>query len=115
MNKYGWIYSLRASPGQAPRLAAVEEVENFTAINRQRFLIIVEGVIDARLNRSIYRVGTAVRPVVSFTGIQKLDTRDVLDILVPVFKWRNQSQRVTMIFAQRLSVHTQNKQHTWTQ
>ena len=99
MNKYGWIYSLRARPGQAPRLAAVEEVENFTAVNRQRFLIIVEGVIDARLNGSIYRIGAAVSPVISFSIIHKLDARDVLDIFVTVFKWRNQSQRVTMVFA----------------
>ena len=98
MNKYGWIYSLRARPGQAPRLAAVEEVENFTAINRQRFLIIVEGVIDARLNRSIYRIGAAVSPVISFTGIDELNAGDVLDIFVAVFKRRDQPQRITMIF-----------------
>ena len=98
MNKYGWIYSLRARPGQAPRLAAVEEVENFTAVNRQRFLIIVEGVIDARLNRSIYRIGAAVSPVISFPGIHELDAGDVLDIFVAVFKRRDQPQRITMIF-----------------
>ena len=98
MNKYGWIYSLQGRPGQAPRLAAVEEVKNFTAVNRQRFLIIVEGVIDARLNGSIYRIGAAVSPVISFLGTHELDAGNVLDIFVAVFKRRDQPQRITMIF-----------------
>ncbi len=75
----------------------VEKVKHFSAVDGKGFLLVIKGVVDARLDGPVHRVRTVIRPVIALAGIGKLDLGDVLDVLVTVLERRDQPQGKSMI------------------
>ena len=61
-------------------------MENFAAVNRERFFMEVQRMINTWLNGAINGIGAEARPVVLFAGIDEIDASDVLDIFIAIFE-----------------------------